>query len=471
MKKFAICTKASGKGKGGSKFKAFAAAFAAVVIAVPCAVTPVFANSAMRYEYGVTATGAIEVNEESVLEVEREKLIFDIVDFPNYPDVGGYKSTVTAEYKFVNTSDATVHTQMAFPIGADPHLYNAASPEVSIDGGDIDVQARYTYNRSGYNGYVDFSKEVKKICDGWYSDGFYTPEMTVTKYTVTVATQKFDDIRVRGVVTCGDNARYSANSVGGAEIYLNFGSYYTTKDFYVIGDTDDFSCEWHVEEYVEHVFTSGEWVACDRAMTVNETDKCTLKEFALQDRRMGSTVSEQDWYNAVVYEFGDKKAVAQSPAYYTYNEEEFLAWYIYDVEVAAGGSVVNSITSPLYPRVRDWYEPTVYNYRYFLSPAASWKNFGELEVVVNTNYYLLDPPVAFEKVEGGYRAVYDGLPNGELELSVSTSANPEYHDTGMIIGLVFIVIFAVIFVAVPVGVVIWAIVYSVKTSKKKKIDG
>ena len=453
--------------KGKFKFKALAAAVAALVVAVPCAVSPVFANSAVRHEYGVTGSGAIEINEQSVLAVESEKLTFDIVDFPYYPDVGNYKSTVTAEYKFVNTSDATVHTQMAFPIGTDPNFYDATSPEIGIDGCAIEVQTRYTHYRYGYDGDADFSKEVKKICDGWYEDGFYSPDMTVTKYTVSGETKRFDDVRLRGVVTCGDNARYSAQYINGNEIYLYLNRS-TSPNFYVFGDLADFRCEWHVEEYVEHVFTAGEWVPCDRVTEVTVTETSSLKEFALQDRRMGSKVSEQDWYNAVVCEFGDDKAAMQSPAYYSYREDNFLAWYVYDVEIAAGGSVVNTVTSPIYPRVLNWYEPDVYNYKYFLSPAASWKSFGTLEVVVNTDYYLLDSPAAFEKVEGGYRAVYDGLPNGELELSVSTSANPKEDNFGEAVLIVFIAVLGAVFVAVPLAVIIWAIVYSVKTSEKKR---
>ncbi|MDE6557680.1 MAG: hypothetical protein K2K39_01085 [Clostridia bacterium] len=454
--------------KGKSKFKALLGAVAALVLAVPCAASPVFANSAPRYEYGVTGSGALEINERSVLAVESEKLTFDVVDFPDYPDVGDYKSTVTAEYKFVNTSQATVHTQMAFPIGNDPNLYNASSPEISIDGCAAEVQTRYTYYRNGYNGDADFAKEVKKICDGWYDDGFYSPDLTVTKYTVSGETGRFDDVRLRGVVTCGDNARYTAQSLRNNEIYLYLDRNGYQRDFYVFGDTADFKCEWHVEEYVEHVFTAGEWVPCDRVTEVAETGRQSLKEFALQDRRMGSEVSEQDWFNAVVCDMGDKKAVENSPAFNTYFEDYFLAWYVYDVEIGAGESLVNTVTSPIYPRVWDGYKPAVYNYKYFLSPAAGWKSFGTLEVIVNTDYYLLDPPTAFEKVEGGYRAVYNGLPNGELELSVSTSANPEFHDVGRIVGIVFIVIFAVVCVAAPLAVIIWAIVYSVKTSEKKR---
>ncbi|MDE7075692.1 MAG: hypothetical protein K2O62_00025, partial [Clostridia bacterium] len=59
----------------------FLSAVALLAAALPCAVSPVLANSAPRWEHGETAAGTIVRNENSVLAVESEKLTFDICDF------------------------------------------------------------------------------------------------------------------------------------------------------------------------------------------------------------------------------------------------------------------------------------------------------------------------------------------------------------------------------------------------------
>lgn len=435
------------------------------VCAVPCAVSPVFANSGHRYEYGVSGAGVLTPNENSVLAVESEKLTFDIVDFPKYGNsLSGYKSTVTAEYNFVNTSDSTVITSMAFPIGVNQSYYNdLREPDIKVNGNAVTVQTRHT---AGH--YRNFADSVQGIYDDYYSDDFYTPDMEVTHYKMEIDVPS-DGYMLIGEVNCGDGARFitwlgTENSI---DKYLDKGT--NNLDVYVVGDTAEFNCVWHFEKWKKHLFSGGEYVKTDVTFPIRETvETTTLKDLILSYRPQDSAVSEMDWYNGYVSGFGKRKYISECDLA-ARGAYSFLAWYTYDVQVEPNGRFTNTVTVPLLPSENGNYSPSVYDYEYYLSPAQSWKSFGKLEIEINTDYYVTARSLAFEESDGGYVAAFDGLPEGELTFSLCSVAEPSKHRVGVdltafvVVVLVLISIFAVVFV----GAVIYAIVYLVKWCKKK----
>jgi len=122
-----------------------------------------------------------------------------------------------------------------------------------------------------------------------------------------------------------------------------------------------------------------------------------------------------------------------------------MRWYEYEITIEARERIVNTVTAPIYPSIDLRYEPDVFGYTYLLSPAKTWKSFGELEIVINTPYYISNCSIGgFIKTESGYIVKLDGLPNGELTFHLSTSENPirpmpPYDYTGwVVIGIVFL---------------------------------
>jgi len=109
------------------------------------------------------------------------------------------------------------------------------------------------------------------------------------------------------------------------------------------------------------------------------------------------------------------------------HSENFLRWYEYEISIPAGGTITNTVTAPIYPGMNTRYEPPIYMYTYLLSPATTWAEFGKLDIVVNTPYYLTESggEFSFEKTETGYQTSLDGLPEGELEFTLSESAKPK----------------------------------------------
>lgn len=451
--------------KGLKKYLKLIFAAFACVCALPCAASPVFANSGHRYEYGVSGAGVLTPNESSVLAVESEKLTFNIPDFPRYGNsLSDYKSTVSAEYNFVNTSDSTVITSMAFPIGVNPNYYgDLREPEIKVDGVAVTVQTRHT---AGH--YRNFADSVQGIYDDYYSDDFYTPEMEVTHYKLKIDVPA-DGYMLIGDVNCGEGARFITwlGTENEIDKYLDKGT--NNLNVYVVGDTDDFDCVWHFEKYKRHLFSGGEYVKTDETFPIKESvEATTLKDLILSYRSQDSVISEMDWYNGYVSGFGNRKYISECDLA-ARGAYSFLAWYTYEVQVEPNGRFTNTVTVPLLPSENGNYSPAVYDYEYYLSPAQSWQSFGKLEIAVNTDYYMTAQSLAFEKSESGYVAEFDGLPEGELTFSLCTVAEPTEHRVGVDLTgfVIFVLVLISIFALIFVSAIICAIVYLVKSKKKK----
>ena len=451
-------------------------AVALLAAALPCAVSPVLANSGPREERGETAAGAIVRNENSVLAVESEKLTFDIVDFPPHWENADYNSTVTAEYKFVNTSSDTVHTSMAFPMKAgERYRYGDRefAPVISVDGQQIECVTRYTTGK-----YTDFDEAVKLITDEWYSDDFYNVDLPVTKYTVSVnKPDGYNHVRLSAEVKCDKSkARYIANSTN-LYYYFDFdegnGSTYAADAqkqalvYYVIGDTSAMSCEWTTEAANDRRGFLSSYKTVDIPLYINISSADTLKDLILSQRPEDSMINDVDYYNGAVRQL-ENYSHAGYLSDLEFKSYKALTWYLYDVEVAPNGSIINKITAPIFPTTQYYYDPYVYEYEYYLSPAAKWASFGKLEVQINSEYYMVKPPKGFEKCEGGYRAEFSSLPKGELTFKMSTAEKPNQHHHSRGIGIAFLVMLCFTCIVVPLAVFMPFIVKAIKKRREEK---
>lgn len=467
--------------KGLKKYLKLIFSAFACVCAVTCAISPVFANSGPRYEEGITASGAVVQGGQSALAVKSEKLTFDIKDFPRTGETNEFRSAVTAEYKFKNTTENAVRTSMAFPAGNLPDYFRFASeedvpssiePTVTVDGVEVAAQVRHTFGS-----YESFSDSVKLIDDEWFSNGFYNVNLPVTEYVVSMSAEGYDFAYAVGEFTCDKSkARIIGQWIGNDRLRYYFSDDYSPSGpyyFYVLGDASAFECEWHAE-----VLNGGKFKTVDLPLIFDKTKETTLKEYVLSLRESDSVVGDLDFYNGVVRNFNTGNVfAAYSKNYY---DSEFLTWYTYDVEVEPNGSVINTITAPIYPTIDYRYTPSAYNYVYYLSPAAEWQSFGKLEIEIKTEYYLTAQSyyLDMKEIDGGYRAVLDGLPDGELTFSLCSEASPTFwvpsyggDNFGMAFGIaaiVMVIVIIVLFLAaiIPLAGVIVAIVYLAKSEKR-----
>ncbi len=422
--------------------------------ALPAA--PVLANSAQSWWEGTDGSGVIVTGESSPVVVERETLTFDIQEFPDsyYQDVEAflaYSGRVTAAYTFYNPSDYTVTARLLFPFGNRPDydgIYDESSGErlygmdtekydITIEGEPVEKTVRHSL--SLWYKPFDLEENLALLADDYIQDDFYNPQLTVTGYTYRAdqvnleaygaATAAFDIEKGLEDIVYYLPGQSGQHIQDGERLRVETGIEENGELFtvYVLGEHPPAAPEWKF--YEDGGAEDGEEI--EGTMTLEGTETMTLREFALRDWNKQSGVSEMDWYNAVVSMMQQETAADDYPVVslerYAWGlEENLMRWYEYELVIGPGERLVNEVTAPLYPSIDLVYEPPVYGYTYLLSPAKTWSEFGELEIVINTPYYLVESGIeGFEKEGEGYVLRLDGLPDGELEFTLSASQEPE----------------------------------------------
>lgn len=408
---------------------------------------------------GVDQSGAIIVDGDSPIVVEKGRLTLDLQEFPKngYADQEeffAYTGKMTAEYTFYNPSDTTVTEKLLLPFGckayyaivydhensdfvgfADDEKYN-----VLVNGKAIEKKDRYTLSSDMQQ--FDLDRDLGLISDTFAQDDFYTAELTVTRYTFEVSgvdIERYKQVMVRFEVQKGlGDYRIYFPEMSGASAHTpedeTMGVYACVREtgheleLYVFGTPLDTMPEWKI--YESGSMQDDKLV--DGTVELIGTEHLTFKEFALANWTEESGVSAVDWYNATIAEIKDSNIiydnypVVQLGRYAKKFREGLRRWYEYEITVEPGEHIVNTVTAPIYPSINLRYEPSIYSYTHLLSSAKTWKSFGELEIVINTPYYVSSCSIdGFTKTEAGYTAKLNGLPDSELTFNLSTSENPK----------------------------------------------
>ena len=420
------------------------------------AALPIAANSAQMHWEGVSSTGAIITDGDSPIIVEKELLTFDIDSFPQeyYSDIEeylAYTGKVSAEYTFYNPADYAVTARLMFPFGTQPMYSSSYDSEtgtrrdhadtekydVTVNGEAVEKALRYTL--SDRNAQFDLTKDLALLHDSFVEDDFYSPDLPVTIYYYTVSS--VDTEKYPPATAAFDIAE---NDYPDSRLYLEgqTGAHYQKKEnamrIGIDAENDGKIVLWVIGEPLEKM---PEWKfyenggvedkeRIDGVMTLYETETTTFREFA----QIGwfeehTTVSESDWYNAKVAMLKDAEAASFGSMLYLWHARldapTLMRWYEYEITLEPGERIVNTVTAPIYPAIDLEYEPDVYEYTYLLSPATTWKAFGELKIVINTPYFIADSALeGFEKTENGYVLARNSLPEGELIFTLSESETP-----------------------------------------------
>ncbi len=406
------------------------------------------ANSAQSHWSGTDRAGAIVTDEACPLEVEGEKLTFEVQEFPrNYYDTMeeflAYTGRVTAEYTFYNPADYTVTATLVFPFGSvpdygyfyDDRMETAACGvdgekyDINVDGTAVEKRLRHTLGER-YDQF-DLERDMALLHDGYVDDPFYTPDLTVTKYTYQVsgvdgeaypaATAAFflnaDPARTRVLLMEQTGGKTLEEGVL-ADTWAENGERFTV---YCFGEPVG-KLDWRMYE-------NG---ACEKeidgAAELIDTSTMTFQDLALADWTGESGVLEQDWYNAFVEDLNRSEwscGVVSGSDIHENLSGVLMRWYEYELTVGPGERVVNTVTAPIYPTINTNYEPSIHTYTYLLSPAWTWRSFGTLDIKINTPYFITESSLkGFDKGEGGYTLSLDGLPEGELVFVLSADEHP-----------------------------------------------
>lgn len=480
--------------------------FAGAVCIALCALMmlPAFANSAESYWEGVSASGVLVTDGECPLVVEHETLTFDIAAFPSpYGSTEEYDASVSAEYTFYNPSDMTVTANLLFPFGIDPYYMERYDPEkgedvtpdytekygAQVDGAAVQTVVRHSYwSGSLYN--FDPAEEMAKLQDNYNTESFFAYDLPVYVYTYRAEVDRQTYRTARAATYFADGAfeetRFMIENLGGWSSDENGNAGYASVHIsdaeittvYVFGK-DVGELEW---KFYENGSLEKE---IKGTMTVIDRTSTTFGALAMQAYDPASGVAEHDWFNAIVAQLEESgKPMGLYDTYQSWDvSKNLLQWYEYKITLAPEQRLTNTVTAPLYPNINGSFEPFVYSFEYFLSPASLWKQFGTLDIYINTPYVMVREqkgeysiaPDQWTKTDAGYELHLSGLPEKDLIFSLSEAENPErvvtaytYLGIGMIVAGVLLAIIGVLTVLAMIVVPIVILVLLVRRAKKRK---
>lgn len=413
---------------------------------------PANANSAQTYWEGVDQAGVAISDGDCPIIVEHELLTFDLQTlYHPYEEQTDNINKVTAQYTFYNPSDMTVSAKLLFPFGTNPwygYTYDRETGEridtdaqrcnILVDGEVVEKKIRYTL----YQGDFNVETDLPLVCDDFKEDSFYCPDTTVTLYRFEL--KNVDTSAFKAAVVCfeipkgmGNQRFYVPNTIGGRiqdngnmRVIARVKNSYSLS-LYVFGEPLETMPTFRF--YQDAGAYDSQQISGYASFSSKRT--MTFKDFALENWSEESGISEIDWYNATVTDLNGNTA-AEHPfirqsSHRSGFSNDLMRWYEYEITVKPGARIVNTVTAPIYPSVDANYDPSIYGYTYLLSPATTWKSFGNLDVVVNTPHYMLNCSLdGFEKTEDGYKASFDRLPEGELNFTLSSSEEPERKSSG-----------------------------------------
>ena len=196
----------------------------------------------------------------------------------------------------------------------------------------------------------------------------------------------------------------------------------------------------------------------------------TFKDYALRGYDENSGILESDWYNAQV-ELLRLSSETWGNGLSQIEEGDFslMRWYEYTLTLEPGQTLKNAVTAPLYPAIDAGYTPSLYSYTYLLSPAKTWAQFGELEVVVKTPYYMTESGIdGFTKTDGGYALTLPGLPEEELTFTLSEAEHPKPPKLSIPFNPIFLLAGFAGFVLIGGGVIAVVLIIKRKKSRGKE---
>lgn len=454
--------------------------------------TAVWANSAMKAWDGTDASGVSVMEKACPVTVKNEKLTFDIPMFPDYyygdsEDFVEYRASVTARYEFYNPKNYDVTTALAFPFGVFPEYVDAGNEDfysptsldrygVTLNGEATETVLRHTYF-DRYGETFDTAEQLARLRGNFAEGGFLHSGTRVTAYNYNVTDTNSEDgcyasFEIDGIgesrYAVTDYGYYSFHGDGvKVGVYINEAKGDNSFTVYIIGSPIPNALQPQLFK------NSRENQKAEGTVTLKSTDQMTLYDFAMMNYDPEGDIMEIDRFNAVIdciiTSWENGKIISEWGILNI--DQSLMRWYMYEMTVPAGETVINDVTAPLYPDIDDGFVPSLYTYNYLLSPARSWAGFGKLDIEIITPYYLIECDIfpEFEKTESGYATSLNGLPSGELRFTLSSDPSPKREITPYtFLGIGLYAVIIGVTVVLPAAAIITVTVIIVKKHRKTR---
>lgn len=439
------------------------------------------ANSAQRYFYGETASGVALLDDESPLVITNERLVFDIQGFSHGKIENRLINTVKAEYTIHNPSEYTVTSDLVFPFSQrinyltdGEYQEQLTMYDVTIDDEEVTKSLRHSFMIGDWHNF-ELEANLSLISDDKLSAPYFNQGTIIYKYDFMLTgafqnqlyTTEFSIPEdYRGIVLCS-----KPNVYFHATTHSNIGVNLYNKDtfsLYLIGE--------NIKNFDNtfRVFLGDNGPFADEAYLDIKTDTWSDEQFvASHYSNLDTLISSVDKYNGVVgylrflreeqnMFFGDYRGTDFS--------NDLLTWYEYQIQLTPNQTIVNSVTAPIFPTIDNNYDPVLFEYHYLVSPASTWTSFANLEIVINTPYYVLKSSYGdFNKTDNGYVLQFSSLPDGELIFLVSRSQKPISRSQSIITAILYFlstVGLGILFLMVLIGLVVISVILLTRKPKR-----
>lgn len=445
------------------------------------------ASRAPMYLNGVAFAGAV-LAEESPVEMEREELVFSLPDFPqaqyeSEEEFARYASRISANYTLYNPTGEDIALRLFFPFGSPDYAFhygsvageyvkyeNISAYQITADGEQVGHTVRYTCGSS-----MRYSETaVRQPSDGYREDAFFSPGLSVTEYRYRVSLSSGSEdalLRLTYEMNAGKTrllcpnlwGRQIENGKTAVELSPENGGVFPkdgdTAVVYVLGrDRTPSALEAVVYGDLEKKIEADVSLLSSRTLTLGEL----IEDARLKD----GEISQTDWYNIAVDRMNAQNGEegVLDVELRSLTDYGVMRWWEYELNVPAGGRVVNGITAPIYPTADEWRSKgTRYRYQCLLSPAQEWADFKRLDVRIVTEFPLKRASFEFAETEDGYAYSCNYLPSGELSFEIYDGE--ETSESGMSELAVAFIILAVV---VALGLLVAAILISRGERKRRR---
>ena len=399
-----------------------------LIMGIMLTFTMVFANSAPSYWEGYPLSEVLVLDQNSAIQVESEKLLFDFSD-PSISNTDNYwlSGRASAEYTMTNPTNEALIVQMVFPfidsldtINTDELLVNANGEQVAYDL-LVDYQSLGDdYSFEDTNGLIlnelDFSGVNLDDNATLYQFAINTNERMY--FTIDFSF----DLNNTKVIGINDLGGYSYDGNDNYEL-SGWLDDQTNVTLLVIGDDDlTFSTQAYTSYEEETEFND---------FTVDLTNEIVQPKIYLVDylkeKLNNSTINLIDdtqilniiKYYLYSYESGYESAWEIG----SYAEYKRMMAIVYEVNFAANETKTIKV-GYLINGTMDKTETTTptYSFEYLLSPASYWASFNDLTIDVITptsSPYIIDSSVVFNlESDNHYEVKLTDLPDEELTFTL-----------------------------------------------------
>lgn len=384
-----------------------------------------YANSGPTSWEGSAGAEIMTIDENTPIEVLNEKLIIDLRDmtYVDYTMAG----TIIANYQMHNTSEAVQNTMMTFPMISYNQI-SAENIEISVDGENMDYSLHpyKIYNGSGFN----FNNIVANIQADYRTDTIFAKNTvgTLMSFGSRVSGEEYDEISVdiiydptlTSIITDDFNSGHydRGHAVLGADLRGD-----QSASIYYTGDAPAITYSENCDLLFAEEKNFLEYYSDTIIPLINQQRNNPEAEILTDQYDPVSLFNMVAGYlQVLVY---NQNAITELYALESilYGDQILSANYevLFEPDQTRNLQVAYQVKASMERKSYGSRSDGHYTFEYFLSPAKSWKSFGDLtiEVLIDAEQWIIeDTNLLLEPTESGFLMKSEGLLDEDLHITI-----------------------------------------------------